>query len=155
MSSILKALPALLLSLFVLPFTSCETAGKLVSGGLGDTLGSVASFSRTVGEWSGGIGEAVDGTVLSQLGDYAKQANGLAKSLDGMTAAADEALKDPLGSLTAKLKEMGGLDVGELENAGEEEKKKAVAGFSKSAEEAGAIADDISKQIEAAAETEG
>ncbi|QDV04673.1 hypothetical protein Poly30_01660 [Planctomycetes bacterium Poly30] len=146
-NSILRALPALLLSLLAgFSFTGCASTGAL-SGPLANALGEITGFSTNIADWQSKLGGMVDGTALGQLKEYADKATNLGDTVKGMAATATKAMQNPLEAIGSKLSDMGGINVDQLKSLAPSAQMDAIKGFTGSAENVGAMAQDFLKQF--------
>ncbi len=150
LNSLLRALPALFLSLFAVSFTSCSSTNDMTSplaGPVASALGEITGFSTNIADWQSKLGGVIDEAGLGQLKDYAAQASNLGETVKGLTATASDAMKDPLGMIGSKLTEMGGINVDDIKALAPEAQMKAVGGFADSAKGVGSMAQDFLKQF--------
>lgn len=150
LNSALRALPALLLSLFALSFTSCSSTGGLtnaLSGPVASALGDLTGFSTNIADWKSKLGGVLDDSALAQVKDYASQAVGFGDTLKGLAGTASDAMKDPLSAIGSKLADMGGINVDELKSLTPAAQMKSVNGFADSAKGVGSMAQDFLKQF--------
>lgn len=145
--SLLRALPALLLSLFAFSFSSCSALTQALPGPVGDLLGQVTQLTGGISNWQSGLGEMLDGTQLGQLKEYADKAGELGSSISGMTEGLSEAMADPLGVIGSKLSEMSGINIDQIKDLAPGAQMDKVREFAEQATSVGSETQKVMKQF--------
>ena len=147
MFHLLRALPALVLSLLTLSFSGCAAVGQMLPGPVGDLLGQVSQFTGGISNWQSGLGEMLDGTQLGQLKEYADRAGELGGSISGMTEGLTEAMADPLGAIGSKLTSMSGIDIDQIKDLAPAAQMDRVREFADAATSVGSETKSVMKQF--------
>lgn len=145
--NLLRTLPALLLSLFALSFSSCSAVSQALPGPVSDLLGQVTQLTGGISSWQSGLGEMLDGADFGQLKEYADKAGELGSSISSMTGSLTEAMSGPLSAIGSTLSEMSGIDIDQLKDLAPGAQSDKVREFADQATSVGSETEKVMKQF--------